>query len=140
MIVADTSGIVAMAFASEWSGMKSLVRAVERADRTSAGRPLGRHGARMAVGPRPAACSLAAVGAGGRLLRLPMFEIVPPDPSEMDAAYAASWPFDMGQRAGKTSSRTSATCSGYALTKGARVALCRGQRLLETDIASALGA
>jgi ribonuclease VapC len=70
------------------------------------------------------------------LLRLPLFEIVPPGPAEMDAAYAAFVAF--GKGSGHAAALNFGDVFSYALAKVRGMPLLyKGVDFSETDIASA---
>ena len=71
------------------------------------------------------------------LLRLPLFEIVPPGPAEMAAAYAAFVAF--GKGSGHPAALNFGDVFSYALAKVRGLPLLyKGNDFSETDIASAL--
>jgi ribonuclease VapC len=71
------------------------------------------------------------------LLRLPMFEVVPPGPAETDAAYAAFVAF--GRGSGHPAALNFGDVFSYALAKVRSLPLLyKGGDFSETDIASAL--
>jgi ribonuclease VapC len=73
------------------------------------------------------------------LLRLPLFEIVPPGPAETDAAYAAFVAF--GKGSGHPAGLNFGDVFSYALAKvRALPLLYKGGDFAETDIGSALSA
>ncbi len=92
MIVADTSAIVAIVFAEPERDV--FVRVIQRAQRVLVS-TVSVVEARMVVhGTR----GQRAVVLVDDLLRLPMFEAMPPGASETDAAYAAFVAFGEGNR------------------------------------------
>jgi ribonuclease VapC len=71
------------------------------------------------------------------LLRLSLFEIVPPSPAEMDAAYAAFVAF--GKGSGHAAALNFGDVFSYALAKVRGLPLLyKGDDFAETDIESAL--
>ena len=83
MIVADTSAIVAIAFAEP--EREPFVNILHRAERVLIS-AVSVVEARMAVQGRRGQRAVVLVD---DLMRLSLFEVVPPGPAEMDAAYAA---------------------------------------------------
>lgn len=133
MIVADTSAIVAIAFAEP--EREAFVQVVERADRTLIS-SVSVVEARMVVHGRRGQRAVVLVD---DLLRLPMFEIVPPGAAEMDAAYAAFVAF--GKGSGHAAALNFGDVFSYALAKVRGLPLLyKGSDFAETDIASALSA
>lgn len=133
MIVADTSAIVAIAFAETERG--AFVQAIERAERTLIS-SVSVVEARMVVHGRRGQRAVVLVD---DLLRLPLFEIVPPGPAETDAAYAAFVAF--GKGSGHPAGLNFGDVFSYALAKvRALPLLYKGGDFAETDIGSALSA
>lgn len=133
MIVADTSAIVAIAFAEPERG--AFVQAIERAERTLIS-SVSVVEARMVVHGRRGQRAVVLVD---DLLRLPLFEIVPPGPAETDAAYAAFVAF--GKGSGHPAGLSFGDVFSYALAKvRALPLLYKDGDFAETDIASALNA
>ena len=133
MIVADTSAIVAIAFAEP--EREAFVQVVERADRTLIS-SVSVVEARMVVHGRRGQRAVVLVD---DLLRLPMFEIVPPGAAEMDAAYGAFVAF--GKGSGHAAALNFGDVFSYALAKVRGLPLLyKGSDFAETDIASALSA
>jgi ribonuclease VapC len=133
VIVADTSAIVAIAFAEP--EREAFVQVVERADRTLIS-SVSVVEARMVVHGRRGQRAVVLVD---DLLRLPMFEIVPPGAAEMDAAYAAFVAF--GKGSGHAAALNFGDVFSYALAKVRGLPLLyKGSDFAETDIASALSA
>ncbi len=133
MIVADTSAIVAIAFAEP--EREALVQALERAERCLIS-TVSVVEARMVVHGRRGQRAVVLVD---DVLRLPLFEIVPPGPAEMDAAYAAFVAF--GKGSGHAAALNFGDVFSYALAKVRGLPLLyKGSDFSETDIASALNA
>jgi ribonuclease VapC len=133
VIVADTSAIVAIAFAEP--EREAFVQAIERAERTLIS-SVSVVEARMVVHGRR---GQRAVVLMDDLLRLPLFEIVPPGPAETDAAYAAFVAF--GKGSGHPAGLNFGDVFSYALAKvRALPLLYKGGDFAETDIVSALNA
>jgi ribonuclease VapC len=131
VIVADTSAIVAIAFAEP--EREALVQAIERAERTLVS-TVSVVEARMVVHGRRGQRAVVLVD---DLLRLPLFEIVPPGPAEMDAAYAAFVAF--GKGSGHAAALDFGDVFSYALAKVRGLPLLyKGDDFAETDIESAL--
>lgn len=133
MIVADTSAIVAIAFAEP--EREAFVQAIERAERCLIS-TVSIVEARMVVHGRRGQRAVVLVD---DLLRLPMFEIVPPGQAETDAAYAAFVAF--GRGSGHAAALNFGDLFSYALAKVRGLPLLyKGSDFSETDIASALDA
>jgi ribonuclease VapC len=131
VIVTDTSAIVAIAFAEP--ERKALVQALERAKRCLIS-TVSVVEARMVVHGRRGQRAVVLLD---DLLRLPLFEIVPPGPAEMDAAYAAFVAFDKGS--GHAAALNFGDVFSYALAKVRGLPLLyKGSDFSETDIASVL--
>ena len=131
MIVADTSAIVAIAFAEP--EREVLVQALERAESVLIS-SVSVVEARMVVHGRRGQRAVVLVD---DLLRLPMFEIVAPGTPEMDAAYAAFVAF--GRGSGHAAALNFGDVFSYALAKVRGLPLLyKGSDFAETDIASAL--
>jgi ribonuclease VapC len=132
VIVADASAIVAIAFAE--AERDAFVQALERAERTLVS-TVSVVEARMVVHGRRGQRAVVLVD---DLLRLPLFEIVPPGPAEMDAAYAAFVAF--GRGSGHPAALNFGDVFSYALAKVRGLPLLyKGGDFAQTDIASALG-
>jgi ribonuclease VapC len=130
VIVADTSAIVAIAFAEP--EREAFVAALERAERTLVSSVTAVE-ARMVVHARRGQRAVVLVD---DLLRLPFFEIVPPGAAEMDAAYAAFVAFGKGN--GHPAALNFGDVFSYALAKTRGLPLLfKGRDFAETDIASA---
>ena len=133
MIVADTSAIVAIAFAE--SEREAFVQALEGADRVLIS-TVSVVEARMVVHGRRGQRAVVLVD---DLIRLPMFELVAPGPAEVDAAYAAFVAF--GKGSGHAAGLNFGDVFSYALAKVRGLPLLyKGDDFSETDIASALTA
>ncbi len=131
MIVADTSAIVAIAFAEPERA--AFVQALEGADRVLIS-TISVVEARMMVHGRRGQRAVVLVD---DLIRLPMFELVAPGPAEVDAAYAAFVAF--GKGSGHAAGLNFGDVFSYALAKVRGLPLLyKGDDFSETDIASAL--
>lgn len=133
MIAVDTSAIVAIALGEP-------ERAAFRAAILESGKALISTASvletRMVLygrrGPR-------AVVLADDLFRLPLFEIVPPGPAELDAAYGAFVLY--GKGSGHPASLNYGDLFSYALAKVRGLALLfKGNDFVETDIVPALAA
>ena len=130
MIVADTSAIVAIAFAEP--EREAFVAALERAERTLVSSVTAVEARRVVHARR----GQRAVVLVDDLLRLPFFEIVPPGAAEMDAAYAAFVAYGKGN--GHPAALNFGDVFSYALAKTRGLPLLfKGRDFAETDIASA---
>ena len=133
MIVADTSAIVAIAFAEPERA--AFVQALEGADRVLIS-TVSVVEARIVVHGRRGQRAVVLVD---DLIRLPMFELVAPGPAEVDAAYAAFVAF--GKGSGHAAGLNFGDVFSYALAKVRGLPLLyTGDDFSETDIASALTA
>ena len=133
MIVADTSAIVAIAFAEPERA--AFVQALEGADRVLIS-TVSVVEARIVVHGRRGQRAVVLVD---DLIRLPMFELVAPGPAEVDAAYAAFVAF--GKGSGHAAGLNFGDVFSYALAKVRGLPLLyKGDDFSETDIASALTA
>jgi len=133
VIVVDTSAIAAIAFAEP--EREAFVQVLERAERCLIS-TVSVVEARMVVHGRRGQRAVVLVD---DLLRLPLFEIVPPGPAEMDAAYAAFVAF--GKGSGHAAALDFGDVFSYALAKVRGLPLLyKGSDFAETDIASALNA
>jgi ribonuclease VapC len=131
VIVADTSAIVAIAFAEP--EREAFVASLERAERTLVSSVTAVE-ARMVVHARRGQRAVVLVD---DLLRLPFFEIVPPGAAEMDAAYAAFVAY--GKGSGHPAALNFGDVFSYALAKTRGLPLLyKGRDFAETDIASAV--
>ena len=90
MIVADTSAIIAIAFAEP--EREAFLKAIQSAQRTLIS-SVSAVEARMVVHGRRGQRAVVLLD---DLLRSPLFEVVPPGPAETDAAYAAFVIFGKG--------------------------------------------
>jgi ribonuclease VapC len=131
MIVVDTSAIVAIAFAEPERA--AFVQVLERADRVLIS-TVSAVEARMVVHGRRGQRAVVLVD---DLLRLPMFDVVPPGPAEVDAAYAAFVAF--GRSSGHAADLNFGDLFSYALAKVRGLPLLfKGDDFAETDIESAM--
>ncbi len=132
MIVADTSAIIAIAFAEP--EREAFLKAIESAQRTLIC-SVSAVEARMVVHGRRGQRAVVLLD---DLLRSPLFEIVPPGPAETDAAYAAFVIF--GKGSGHAAGLNFGDIFSYALAKVRGLPLLyKGSDFSETDIASAVG-
>ena len=132
MIVADTSAIIAIAFAEP--EREAFLKAIESAQRTLIS-SVSAVEARMVVHGRRGQRAVVLLD---DLLRLPLFEIVQPGPAETDAAYAAFVIF--GKGSGHAAGLNFGDIFSYALAKVRGLPLLyKGTDFSETDIASAVG-
>jgi ribonuclease VapC len=130
MICVDTSAIVAIAFAEP--EREVFVRVIEEADQALIS-TVSVVEARMVVHGRR---GQRAVVLMDDLLRLPIFEVVPPSVAEMDAAYAAFVTY--GKGSGHPAELNFGDLSGYALAKVRGLPLLfKGSDFSQTDIAQA---
>lgn len=131
MIVADTSAIVAIAFAEP--EREAFVAALERAERTLVSSVTVVEARRVVHARR----GESAVVLLDDLLRLPFFEVVPPGPAEVDAAHAAFVAY--GKGSGHPAALNFGDVFSYALAKVRGLPLLyKGRDFAETDIASAV--
>ena len=131
MIVADTSAIVAIAFAEP--EREAFVNVLHRAERVLIS-TVSVVEARMVVHGRRGQRAVVLVD---DLIRLSLFEVVSPGPAEMDAAYAAFVAF--GKGSGHAAGLNFGDVFSYALAKVRGLPLLfKGRDFSETDIASAL--
>jgi ribonuclease VapC len=131
VIVADTSAILAIAFAEP--EREAFVAALERAERTLVSSVTAVEARRVVHARR----GQRAVVLVDDLLRLPFFEIVPPGAAEMDAAYAAFVAYGKGN--GHPAALNFGDVFSYALAKTRGLPLLyKGRDFAETDIASAV--
>ena len=131
MIVADTSAIVAIAFAEP--EREAFLEVLKRADRGLLS-SVSAVEARMVIHGRRGQRAVVLVD---DLLRLPMFQLIPPGPAEMDAAYAAFVAF--GKGSGHPAGLNFGDVFSYALAKVRGLPLLyKGSGFSETDIGSAL--
>lgn len=130
MIVADTSAIIAIVFAEP--EREAFIDVIRRAQRVLVS-TVSVVEARMVVHGRRGERAVVLVD---DLLRLPMFELIPPGIAEMDAAYAAFVAF--GKGSGHPAALNFGDVFGYALAKVRGLPLLyKGADFSETDIASA---
>ena len=130
MIVIDTSAIIAIAFAEPERA--AFVHAIEHADKALIS-TVSVVEARMVVYGRRGQRAVVLVD---DLLRLPMFEVVPPNLVEMDAAYAAFVAF--GKGSGHPAGLNFGDVFSYALAKvRALPLLFKGNDFSQTDIVCA---
>ena len=130
MIVADTSAIIAIVFAEP--EREAFIDVIRRAQRVLVS-TVSVVEARMVVHGRRGERAVVLVD---DLLRLPMFELIPPGLAEMDAAYAAFVAF--GKGSGHPAALNFGDVFGYALAKVRGLPLLyKGADFSETDIASA---
>lgn len=131
MIVADTSAIVAIAFAEP--EREAFVNVLHRAERVLIS-TVSVVEARMVVHGRRGQRAVVLVD---DLIRLSLFEVVPPGPAEMNAAYAAFVAF--GKGSGHAAGLNFGDVFSYALAKVRDLPLLfKGHDFSETDIVSAL--
>ena len=131
MIVADTSAIVAIVFAEP--EREVFLRVIQSAPRVLIS-TVSVVEARMVVHGRRGERAVVLVD---DLLRLPMFAMIPPGASEMDAAYAAFVAF--GRGSGHPAALNFGDVFSYALAKVRGLPLLfKGIDFAETDIASAI--
>ena len=130
MIVADTSAIIAIVFAEpEREAFIDVIRGAQRVLVST----VSVVESRMVVHGRRGERAVVLVD---DLLRLPMFELIPPGIAEMDAAYAAFVAF--GKGSGHPAALNFGDVFGYALAKVRGLPLLyKGADFSETDIASA---
>ena len=131
MIVVDTSALVAIAFAEP--ERESFLRAVQISGRSLISTVCVVE-TRMVVHGRRGQRAVILVD---DLLRLPMFELVAPGPTEMDAAYAAFVAY--GKGSGHPAGLNFGDVFSYALAKVRGLPLLyKGDDFAQTDIGSAL--
>jgi len=131
MIVVDTSAIVAIAFAEPERDVFSGV--IQRADKALIS-TVSIVEARMVLHGRRGQRAVVLVD---DLLRLPMFDKVPPGPAEADAAYAAFVAY--GKGSGHPAALNFGDVFSYALAKVRGLPLLfKGEDFSLTDIASAI--
>ena len=131
MIVADTSAIVAIAFAEP--EREAFVRVLESTNQVLVS-SVSVVESRMVVHGRRGQRAVVLLD---DLLRLPKFEVVPPGLAETDAAYAAFVAF--GKGSGHPAGLNFGDVFSYALAKVRGLPLLyKGSDFSETDIASAM--
>jgi ribonuclease VapC len=130
MIVVDTSALVAIALAEP--EREVFVQAIQQADRALVS-TVSVVEARMVVHARRGHGAVALLD---DVLRLPIFEAVPPGEAETDAAYAAFVIY--GKGSGHAARLNFGDVFSYALAKVRGVPLLfKGRDFSETDIAGA---
>ena len=131
MIVADTSAIIAIIFAEH--EREVFLRVIQSAPRVLIS-TVSVVEARMVVHGRRGARAVVLVD---DMLRLSMFEMMPPGAAEMEAVYAAFVAF--GKRSGHPAALNFGDVFSYALAKVRGLPLLfKGVDFSETDIASAV--
>ena len=131
VIVADTSAIVAIAFAEP--EREAFVRVLESTNQVLVS-SVSVVESRMVVHGRRGQRAVVLLD---DLLRLPKFEVVPPGLAETDAAYAAFVAF--GKGSGHPAGLNFGDVFSYALAKVRGLPLLyKGSDFSETDIASAM--
>jgi ribonuclease VapC len=131
MIVVDTSAIVAIALAEPERDVFS--RVIQRAGRALIS-TVSMVEARMVLHGRRGQRAVVLVD---DLLRLPMFDKVPPGPAEEDAAYAAFVAY--GKGSGHSAALNFGDVFSYALAKVRGLPLLfKGEDFAQTDIVSAI--
>ena len=127
MIVIDTSAVVAIAFAEP--ERDAFVRAIDQADQALIS-TVSVVEARLVVHGRRGQRAVVLLD---DLLRLPVFEMVPPSVAETDAAYAAFVAY--GKGSGHPAGLNFGDLFGYALAKVRGLPLLfKGNDFSETDI------
>ncbi len=130
MIVVDTSALVAIVFAQPERDV--FVRLLQEAERALIS-TVSVVEARLVVHGRRGQRAVLLLD---DLLRLPVFELVPPGPAEMDAAYAAFVTF--GKGSGHKTELNFGGLFGYALAKVRGLPLLfKGDDFSQTDIGRA---
>ncbi|MDZ4250993.1 MAG: type II toxin-antitoxin system VapC family toxin [Sulfuritalea sp.] len=133
MIVVDTSVLAAIAFAEP--ERESFVRTIEESGKTLIS-TVSVVEARMVVHGRRGHRAVVMLD---DLLRLPVFEMVPPGPAETDAAYAAFVAY--GKGSGHPAGLNFGDVFSYALAKVRNLPLLfKGDDFGQTDIVSAMAA
>ena len=131
MIVADTSAIIAIAFAEP--EREAFVRAIRQADKTLISTVSAVQARMMVHGRR----GQRAVVLLDDFFRLPSFELVPPGTDEMNTAYAAFVTY--GRGSGHPAALNFGDLFSYALAKVRRLPLLfKGNDFSQTDVATAL--
>ena len=131
MIVVDTSALVAIAFGE--LERDAFVSAIEGSD-TALISTVSVVEARMVVHGRRGERAVVLLDG---LLKLPVFELVPPGPLEMDAAYAAFVVF--GKGSGHPAGLNFGDVFSYALAKVRGLPLLyKGGDFSQTDLVSVL--
>ena len=130
MIVVDTSAVVAIAFAEP--ERETFIDVIEEADKALISTVSVVEAHIVVHGRR----GQRAVVLLDDLLRLPVFEMVPPSAAETDAAYAAFVTY--GKGSGHPAGLNFGDLFGYALAKVRGLPLLfKGNDFSETDIAQA---
>jgi ribonuclease VapC len=133
MIVVDSSAVVAMVLGEP--EREAIVRAIQQAEKALISK-LSVLEARMVIHGRRGQCAVVLVD---DLLRLPVFEMVPPGAAETDAAYAAFVAF--GKGSGHPAGLNFGDVFSYALAKVRGLPLLfKGQDFAQTDVVSVLSA
>jgi len=133
VIVVDTSAIVALVF--DEPERDAIAQVLQQADRVLVS-TVSVVEARMVVHGRRGQRAVVLLD---DLLRLPVFELVPPGQAEMDAAYAAFVAF--GKGSGHPAGLNFGDVFSYALAKVRGLPLLyKGEDFGQTDIASAMPA
>ena len=131
MIVIDTSAVVALVFAEP--ERDAIARAIQQADMVLIS-TVSVVEARMVVQGRRGQRAVVLLD---DLLRLPMFEMVPPGVAETDAAYAAFVAF--GKGSGHPAGLNFGGVFSYALAKVRGLPLLfKGDDFSQTDLVDAL--
>ena len=131
MIVVDTSAIVALVFNEP--ERDAIAQVLQQADRGLVS-TVSVVEARMVVHGRRGQRAVVLLD---DLLRLPLFELVPPGNAEMDAAYSAFVAF--GKGSGHPAGLNFGDVFSYALAKVRGLPLLyKGEDFGQTDIASAM--
>jgi len=131
MIVIDTSAVVALVFAEP--ERDAIARAIQQADMVLIS-TVSVVEARMVVQGRRGQRAVVLLD---DLLRLPMFEMVPPGVAETDAAYAAFVAF--GKGSGHPAGLNFGDVFSYALAKVRGLPLLfKGDDFSQTDLVDAL--
>lgn len=130
MIVIDTSALAAIVFGE--SERELFVELIQQAERVLISVPTALE-ARIVVHARRGERAVILLD---DLLRLPVFEIVPPGQAELDAAFAAFVAF--GRGSGHAAGLNYGDLFSYALAKVRNLPLLfKGDDFAQTDIASA---
>ena len=130
MIVIDTSALAAIVFGE--SERELFVELIQEAERVLISVPTALE-ARMVVHARRGERAVILLD---DLLRLPVFEIVPPGQAELDAAFAAFVAF--GRGSGHSAGLNYGDLFSYALAKVRNLPLLfKGDDFAQTDIAPA---
>jgi len=133
MIVVDTSAVVAMVLGEP--EREAIVRAIQQAEKALIS-TVSVLEARMVIHGRRGQRAVVLVD---DLLRLPVFEMVPPGAAETDAAYAAFVAF--GKGSGHPAGLNFGDVFSYALAKVRGLPLLfKGQDFSQTDVVSVLSA